>query len=92
MPSAYPQPGYGGAPMVVGTNVLAILSLVCAFLCSPLGLILGLVARSQIKRSGERGDGLAVAGIVLSILFIALTIIGFAAGAVSFHSTATTGP
>ena len=34
-------------------------------------VILGHVARSNIKRTGERGDGLAIAGLVLGYLGIA---------------------
>src|SRR5579875_827131 len=43
------QPGYGGYPQPRGTNGFAIASLICAFLCWPLGLIFGFIARSQIK-------------------------------------------
>ena len=34
-------------------------------------VILGHVARAQIKRTGERGDGMAIAGLVLGYLGIA---------------------
>jgi hypothetical protein len=34
-------------------------------------VILGHVARANIKRTGERGDGLAIAGLVLGYLGIA---------------------
>ena len=46
----------------------------CAFLCSLLGLIFGLVALSQIKRRNQGGRGLAIAGTVLSIAFIIIGI------------------
>lgn len=69
----YPQMAY---PAVArGTNGLAVASLVCAFLFAPLGLIFGLVAKSQIKRTGEEGDGIATAGIILSAFFTAIAII-----------------
>jgi Domain of unknown function (DUF4190) len=38
---------------------------VTVLLSAPLALIFGLVARRQIQRTGERGGGMAVAGIVL---------------------------
>jgi hypothetical protein len=89
-PSPYGQPQYGGYPVApVGTNGFAIASLICAFLCIPLGIIFGFVAKSQIRQSGERGDGLATAGIAVSIGFIVLWIIVFALGA-SFSASTTT--
>jgi hypothetical protein len=86
----YGQPQYGGYPVQRGTNGFAIASLICAFFCSPLGIIFGFVAKSQIKQTHEGGDGLATAGIVLSIAFIVITIIVFAAGAATFNTS--TGP
>ncbi|HEU4807677.1 MAG TPA: DUF4190 domain-containing protein [Homoserinimonas sp.] len=47
------------------TNRLAIASVIVVFLFSPMGLILGHVALSQIGRTGERGRGLALAAVVL---------------------------
>lgn len=66
----YPAPGPSGS-----TNGFAIASLVCAFLCWPLGLIFGLVAKSQIKAKNEGGNGLATAGIVISAVFAVLTVV-----------------
>lgn len=40
-------------------------SLTC---CGPIGMILGFVALSQIKKSGEQGRGMAIAGVVIGIL------------------------
>lgn len=69
-PTGYPPPGYGGMPMVARTSGLAIAGFVTAFLCSLVGLILSIMARSEIKKSNGAltGDGLAVAGIIISIL------------------------
>jgi peptidyl-prolyl cis-trans isomerase B (cyclophilin B) len=47
---------------------MAIASLVCAFIFAPLGIIFGHISLSQIKRTGEEGHGLAVAGLVISYL------------------------
>jgi hypothetical protein len=43
-----------------------------------LGVIFGFVARGQIKRSGgaQKGSGLALAGIIVGFVFIALAAIG----------------
>ena len=55
-------------------NGLAIASLVLGIVCCipPLGLILGLIALSQIKRKGQRGKGMAIAGSILSGISTAL--------------------
>jgi hypothetical protein len=41
--------------------------LVLAFLgpLSPVGLVLGIVARGQIRRSGEEGENLALAAVIV---------------------------
>ncbi len=57
--------GYGAAPYGRPTNSLAILSLVLAFVFAPAGLVTGIMARRQIKRTHEDGDGLALAGIIV---------------------------
>ncbi len=65
-------PGYGYPAPQTGTNGLAIASLVLAFFCSLAGLICGIIALNQIKQRPQGGQGLAIAGIVIS----ALSIIG----------------
>ena len=73
------------------TNSYAILSLVFAFIFWPLGIFFGHKARKQIKATGEAGDGLATAGLVLGYLALAGTIgllVLSAAVAASFKSTA----
>jgi uncharacterized membrane protein len=57
------------------TNGLAIGALVCAFFIPILGLILGIVAKSQIKKTGEGGSGLATAAIIISIIYMVITVI-----------------
>lgn len=65
----------GGYPPPRSTNSLAVVSLVCAFLFAPLGIVFGHMSLSQIKRSGEEGRGLAIAGLVISYLVIAMTVV-----------------
>lgn len=64
---AYGQttPGYYAPP----TNTLAILALVLAFVISPGGIICGHIALNQIKRTGEGGRGLALAGLIIGYVF-----------------------
>jgi hypothetical protein len=80
----YGQPGYGqdpyGQQRKPGTNGLAIAALIVAFFIGLLGVILGLVAKSQIKKTGQGGDGLATAAIVvgaLNMLLGACAVAGF---------------
>jgi Domain of unknown function (DUF4190) len=70
--AGYPQQAYAAPP---ATNTMAILALIFAFVLSPLGLVFGFVAKSQIKRTGESGDGLALAGIIIGGLFTALYVV-----------------
>lgn len=74
-----PPPPYGYAPPPPGyppparpTNSLAVASLICAFLLAPLGIVFGHVSLSQIKRTGEDGRGMAIAGLVIGYLFTVL--------------------
>ncbi len=46
-----------------------------AFVFSVLGIVFGHVALSQIKRTGEDGHGLAVAGLIVSYVFVGLSVI-----------------
>jgi hypothetical protein len=54
---------------------MAILALVMAFVFAPAGLILGIVARKQIARTGEEGSGLALAGIIVGGIFTAIFVL-----------------
>ncbi len=66
------QPGHGAAgypPAPQKTNTMAILGLVFAFLFSPLGIVFSAIGLSQIKKRREGGRGLALSGLILSIIF-----------------------
>jgi len=56
-------------------NVMAILSLVFAFVFPPAGIALGHIARKQISQSGEQGDQIALWGLILSYVFTALYLL-----------------
>jgi hypothetical protein len=53
---------------------MAIAALILVFLFYPIGIILGHVARGQIKRTGEGGRGLATAALVIGYLQLAVTV------------------
>ncbi|WP_077800253.1 DUF4190 domain-containing protein [Streptomyces sp. JHA26] len=79
-----PQQGpYGAYPRQAPVNGVAIAALVLGLLCflPAVGLVLGLVALRQIRRKGERGKGLAVAGSVLSSVGLALWVVSLSTGA-----------
>lgn len=68
----------GGAPQ--GNNGLAVASLVlsivgvCCGIGSILGIILGFVALNQIKKTGQPGEGLAKAGIIIGVITLLIGI------------------
>ena len=68
---AYGQPTTGPAK----TNVLAIVSLVSAFFVSLAAIITGHIALSQIKKTGEQGRGLAIAGLIIGYVGLVIGII-----------------
>jgi hypothetical protein len=93
-PGYAPRPGPGQG---VGTNGMAVASLVCSlfgWLCliGPiLGLIFGFLALGQIKQSGQGGRGMAIAGIVIGAVAIAvitgLGILRLVVGTESHHGS-----
>src|SRR5439155_1579741 len=54
----YGQPAYGhyGYQAPQSTNGMAIASLVCAFVCAPLGIVFGIVAKQPIRRTGPQAN------------------------------------
>jgi hypothetical protein len=56
------------------TNGMAIAALILVFVFNPIGIVLGHVARGQIKRTGEGGRGLATAALVIGYLQVAVTV------------------
>jgi hypothetical protein len=82
------------------TNGLAIASLVCSLgglvtcISAPVGIVLGHVARRQIRETGEDGAGIATAGLVIGyvVTVLGLLLLGFyllAAVIFAAHSTGT---
>ena len=70
-PATTAPPTYVLAPP---TNAMAIASLILVFVFFPLGIVLGHVARGQIKRTGEAGKGLATAALIIGYLQIAIMV------------------
>ena len=97
VPAVPAVPGPAMVTPVAGTNGFAIASLACGlgqFMVGPLAtipaIVFGHMARSQIRRTGEQGAGLALAGLILGwatvILAVIVIIIGLAVAA-GTHAT-----
>ncbi|MGV9272693.1 DUF4190 domain-containing protein [Streptomyces griseosporeus] len=88
MPGPYGSPyqpwgqGYSPFNRPAPVNGLAIAALVLGLLCfvPAVGLVLGVLALVQIRRKGERGKGMAIAGSVLSSVGLALWVLVLATG------------
>ena len=61
------------------TNVMAIVALITGILFIPtLGVIFGHIALSQIKKTKEKGRGVAIAGLVLGYVVVAFIVLPIA--------------
>jgi tellurite resistance protein TehA-like permease len=63
---------YGVAISPKRTNRLALAALITALLVPPVGIVLGVAAGRQVRRTGQAGAGLAVAGVVVGIVLTVL--------------------
>jgi hypothetical protein len=92
-------PGYGagrpdlGAGQPAGTSGWAIASFVLGvFGVTLLGIIFGIIALKRIRRLGQKGRGLAIAGLVLSTGWLVLAIVAvIAVGVGGANRSASTG-
>ena len=74
VPASYPQ---GGVP-ASQTNKKAMWSLItslaglvcCGFILGIVAIVLGVSARKEIKQTGQSGDGMALAGIIIGAFAI----------------------
>lgn len=82
VPPHLQQPSVPSKP----TNGFAIAALVCPIVVCGIGSILGIVfghvARRQIKRTGEGGSGLALAGLIIGYVTLGLAVAAIVAIAV----------
>ncbi|MBA4021682.1 MAG: hypothetical protein C0482_04905 [Gordonia sp.] len=84
-------PGAGGlypqAPPSEGSNPLAISALFSSFVFAPLGVVFGHLAIHQIARTGQRGRGLAVSGLVIGYTLTAIAVATWIVLITAFNST-----
>ena len=76
-------PGYAPAPASVPGRGLAIAGLILAFVAPIVGLILSLVAKSKLKKSGAP-TSMATAGFWIGLALTILWIIGIIIAVISF--------
>ncbi|MCG2798770.1 MAG: hypothetical protein L6367_09550 [Cellulomonas sp.] len=88
-PSAMAGPGrFGGAGTGYGrpvgpaggfvtprTEPTAVAGFICSFLMWPVGLVLSIVGLARTGRPGSRGRGLAVAGLLISLMAAVLSVL-----------------
>jgi hypothetical protein len=84
------------APSRYPVNTLCVVALVAAFLCWPLGFILGFVARSNLPADDSSNRALSLAAIIISAVFgiiiiVALVALGSLFGQVA-HQLSNCGP
>jgi uncharacterized membrane protein YqaE (UPF0057 family) len=58
----------------VRTSTLAIVAIILAIVVPVAGIVVGIIARRQVIRTGEQGRGLSTAAIIVGI---ALTVFSF---------------
>jgi hypothetical protein len=75
LPPAYP-PSPATSQMAIWAMVTGILSIICCQVLAPVAIVLGAVALSHLKEHRElTGRGFAIAGIVLGVLALLLTVL-----------------
>lgn len=68
-------------PAQPGTNTFAILALVLGLATGVLGIVFGHIARAQIRQTGESGDGMALAGLIIGYAWLGLIVVAVMGGA-----------
>jgi hypothetical protein len=92
MPPPMRQVTYVQQVQMQTTNGLAIASMVLGivwvwWIGSALALIFGIIARKQIRVNGQKGDGMAIAGIVLGCVGAATLLLFIILAATVHHTT-----
>lgn len=74
-PSALPSIG---APAGARTNTFAVLALVFGILGGLIAIVFGHIALHQIRRTGEQGRGMAITGLVIGYVVLAVWVLAAA--------------
>jgi hypothetical protein len=70
----YPSPQAGTNTMAISSLVASVVGLLCG-IGSIVGIVLGVVALNQIKQTRQAGYGLAIAGIVVGVATLIISMI-----------------
>lgn len=74
-PHNQPYPPYGAPALKQDTtNTMAIVAFVLSFVVNLAGVITGHIALGQIKRTGEKGRGFALAGVIIGYVSLAASV------------------
>jgi Domain of unknown function (DUF4190) len=98
LPQAWPGPVYAGQPPAEnGTNGFAVASFILGLLglVTPaviLSIIFGIIALAQIGKRPQRGKGLAIAGLILSFVWIVVLVVLIAVSIISYRSASALHP
>ncbi len=57
------------------TNTLAIIGFILSFISGIVGLIVSIIALAKIKKTGENGKELAIAGIIIGIIMTIIILL-----------------
>jgi len=81
--AAPPSPGTSG--MAIGALVTSLLGLPLCFCFIPslVGIVLGVVAMTETKRTGKEGHGMALAAVIVGAITLALGIVILIIGALA---------
>jgi Domain of unknown function (DUF4190) len=74
-PARYPAPADHTNSLAVASVVCGIAQFIVPLPTAILAIVFGHIARGQIRRTGEKGDGLARAGLVLGRAQVVLLVL-----------------
>jgi hypothetical protein len=74
-PAGYITPPRAGWPAAAPMNTLAIIAFIGSFFVGLVGIVCGHIALSQITRTGARGRGFALAGLIIGYAEIAISLV-----------------
>ncbi|MQY05336.1 DUF4190 domain-containing protein [Actinomadura macrotermitis] len=79
VPTPVSNNGMATASMIIGIINVVLTLFTCGFfgVLGVLGIIFGHIAQSQIKRTGEGGSGMAMAGLVMGYITTLLVLIAW---------------
>jgi lysylphosphatidylglycerol synthetase-like protein (DUF2156 family) len=76
-PTGPPPPGYGYQPPYRPTNTIAIIAIIAAFVVPVAAIVLGHIARSQIRRTQEDGWILTTVALICGYVFTSFQVVFF---------------